>query len=780
MKLISIILSAALWVMPKSPAPEVTTFQPTFGKGEITALQSPMQGWEFTLSGFKAPAGAYVEWDMSLGAHADAPETYVLEYQDGGVWTVKDTVTCNRNLKTTKEITTVMRTLRFSNPLKGKLKLRIRAVDGGNGRPEFRTGRCPAAYVRLLGNESPRDTLRVLCIGNSFTFEYQPSWMLKEIAWSQGHYLEMEESLRGGYTFGQHLELGETAKVIAKGGYDVAFFQNQSQTNAWLLSRPDETILTDFSTLLSRVREKSPLVRPVLESTWAYPGKENGGFGTIERFDSLLVAGSCKMADAEGAWISPIGEAFRRCRAERPDIVIYRGDDKHQNEYGAYIKACVNYLIIFGRYFSGDVPCFGLDPRKADYIRGVAEQTVLVTTLDSGLKVDPFLASGQDQLYPFNAQDPLPSAPKGYEPFFIEHYGRHGSRFAYSNRYYLMFKRAMDQAEAKGVLTAYGQALKDDFDSHFTHYMQRVGDLTPAGWNQHERLGREMVHDYPGIFRDSDCSVFASSSDSRRAMMSMSAFGIGMVRACPSLNIREEQGNVYLDGTQPKSANNPFRLEYPSKPFPFSESCSEFCLRKTGNCPSLLRRLFTDPDAALAGIDKAEFLRRLFILVQGMNSLENVDRTDFGGLLTPWETAALWEVDNYLRFEEYYPYEPQTVPVIRDIVRDIDWAMENGEKGATLRFGHDHVIVPMFWLMNVNGYSRRPQSPNDISSCFKNIDCPMAGNIQMVFYKGPGDVLVNIRIHGRNAVVDGLEPVCPGFYKWKEYRKILTDNYEKH
>ena len=396
-------------------------------------------------------------------------------------------------------------------------------------------------------------------------------------------------------------------------------------------------------------------------------------------------------------------------------------------------------------------------------------------TLDNGRVITPREALGQDQPYPFEYQEAVPKAPKGYKPFYIEHYGRHGSRFAYSPKYYENARKAFDQAEAKGVLTDLGKKVKADFDNHYYFYMMRMGDLSDIGWEQQIRLGKEMVAGYPKIFSSKDASVIAVSSDSRRSMMSMAGFCLGLGESVPGLKIRADQGNCFLHATQPKTRLNPFLEKWPELVFPFKESEEQFCMRKTGECPELLSRLFTDPDAALEGIGKGMFVRRLYVLVAGMNSLNPEDRTDFTGVFTPEEFARMWEVDAYQRYREYFPYAPKTAPVMFSIIKDADAAIEGNRHGATLRFDHDHVVMPLLVLLRINGYTRQPSTVDEISSIYANIDSPMAANVQIVFYRSKKDseILVNIRHNGRTATVDGLEPVCEGFYRWSDYRKAV-------
>lgn len=355
------------------------TIMNTVPQGSPAKVDSLEHGWLFTVPVKEIPAGTYVEFDFSVSGRDKQPEYYAVEYFDRGHWVTDDIVKCTLTAGTSKETTTVTKTFRLSDAIDdGQLQLRIRAVTEGEGRPSFRRTDYQAAYIATLGTESPSDTTRVLCIGNSFTFVGATAWMLKAIAWSQGHFLDIEAALKGGQTFGQHLELSETSAKIREGRYDCVFLQNQSQANARYASdnRKYSDIMEDARKLSARVRRWSPSAVLVFESTWAYTGRKNGGFASLDEFDKMMRKGTARIAGANKGMVSPIGKAFAICREERPDINLYSKDSVHQSVYGAYLKACVNYLVLFHTPFAGDVPACGLDAEKAAFLRNVAMRTV--------------------------------------------------------------------------------------------------------------------------------------------------------------------------------------------------------------------------------------------------------------------------------------------------------------------------------------------------------------------------------------------------------------------
>lgn len=363
------------WKVPKKGSIENTVVL-----GDTASVKALENGWLFSVPVKGIPAGEYVEFDFTIRCSANQPEYYAVDYFDQGKWKTDRIVKSTLSAETTKEATSVLRTIRLADAIgDGSLQLRIRAVSEGEGRPKFLNTSYQAAYIATLGTKTPIDTSRVLCIGNSFTHVGATPNMLKEIAWSQGHFLDVEAVMKGGQTFGQHLALPETTEKIREGRYDYVFMQNQSQANARYCSDAGEYagIMEDAKTLSAKVRRWSPAAKLIFESTWSYPGRKNGGFASMEEFDRLMQKGTDKIAKANKGMVSPIGRAFAVCRAERPDIKLCSKDNVHQSMYGAYLKACVNYLVIFREPFVGDVPATRLDPQKAEYLRQVAMRTVL-------------------------------------------------------------------------------------------------------------------------------------------------------------------------------------------------------------------------------------------------------------------------------------------------------------------------------------------------------------------------------------------------------------------
>lgn len=201
-------------------------------------------------------------------------------------------------------------------------------------------------------NVQVTDTTTILCIGNSFTYYFDTYNMLSEIAWSQGHYIVAKSSTVGGYSFACHLAEPKTIKAYESRSlkYDVVFLQNQSQLNALIGSEPKRYAhpIQDARELCARIREYAPKARYVFESTWSYVKYNYGSFGSFAEFDAAMLKGTKLLARKCHAEVSPIGTAFALCRERYPEIKLLYKDNHHQSAAGAYLKSCVNYLVIFG------------------------------------------------------------------------------------------------------------------------------------------------------------------------------------------------------------------------------------------------------------------------------------------------------------------------------------------------------------------------------------------------------------------------------------------------
>ena len=109
------------------------------------------------------------------------------------------------------------------------------------------------------------------------------------------------------------------------------------------------------------------------------------------------------------------------------------------------------------------------------------------------------------------------TVPDGYQPFYISHYGRHGSRWLPADSRYEWVLRQFDD---DSNLTAAGKRLKKQLGKVWKNARGNGGQLTPLGHQQHRDIAKRMVESLPG------CSVRGRGSTPGRA------WSTDAVRAC--------------------------------------------------------------------------------------------------------------------------------------------------------------------------------------------------------------------------------------------------------
>lgn len=359
---------------------------------------------------FSTPAryiekGSNIEIDAVIMSSPDSPKYFIAEIWDGGQWKsseadlrsaeenpeVKYTFRCSGTGTKQYQHNSIYQTFRLEKAIRNsELKIRFRAVSNitCNGEPQKAEAEngwigivgsgYTGAYIQNYGTQTPKDTTSVLCLGNSFTYYWNTPSMLKEIAWSQGHYFDVFAHLKGGQTFGQHTALALTHDAIEAQEYDYVFLQDQSVAAANYVVNGKEYayVPEDFVKLADMVLEHSPECKVILEHTWGYKKEDCKGFQTVENFNSKLREGCMAIAALKDAQISHIGDAFLEVDTKKLGNSLHASDNHHQSYYGSYLKSCVNYLMITGERFSGDVANCGISPEKADILRKAAEKTV--------------------------------------------------------------------------------------------------------------------------------------------------------------------------------------------------------------------------------------------------------------------------------------------------------------------------------------------------------------------------------------------------------------------
>jgi len=382
------------------------------------------------------------------------------------------------------------------------------------------------------------------------------------------------------------------------------------------------------------------------------------------------------------------------------------------------------------------------------------------------LKADPLKAYGNDYPYLYPTEQ-LTRAPRGYKPFYISHYARHGSRYYWNDSLYKQLDTLLSQAHGKQLLTAQGEAFYTKFLAAKDELMTGISELTQLGWDQHQRIARTMYDRFPEVFRKGG-DILAISSLSGRCVLSMSAFCQELVQCNPALEIREQSSRFTLDGVVPDDKENPNRRDFPRATPRYEKNRSQFV--SDNSLPEkIIQRVFTSTEglpgrpSSIAGN-----------LINLYTSLPNIGHEGMmEGIITDQEIVDRWEASNLGSYSWVFNNHYAMIPILEDILRKADAAIDgSGGKVADLRFGHDSCIGPLTVLMGINGADLDPEDPYEVKNCYQNWETCKASNIQLIFYrgrKGAGDILVKCLLNGSEARLPMETDTFP-YYRWQDVR----------
>ena len=387
------------------------------------------------------------------------------------------------------------------------------------------------------------------------------------------------------------------------------------------------------------------------------------------------------------------------------------------------------------------------------------------------LKANPQKAYGNDCPYPFD-NSVLTKAPKGYKPFYISHYGRHGSRYYWNEKLYAELDTLLTDAHSNGLLTPLGEKFYTNFMSIKDELTTGVSELTQLGWEQHQKIARIMYNNFLEVFKNGG-NVLAISSLTGRCVISMSAFCQELVQCNPKIEIREQSSRFTLDGVVPSDKQNPVKHTF-TKSKPRYEANMKNVAGDDDLRKNVISRVFTSTDGLKA--NPHHIASNLLHLYTSLPNIAHEGMMD--GIIADNELINTWERSNLGSYSWVFSLQSEAVPILRDIITKTD-AVLSGKSDhiADLRFGHDSFIGPLTVLMGLNGADLDPENPPEVKNCYQNFETCMACNIQLVFYRSgkPSDgVLVKCLLNGKEAKLPVETQMFP-YYKWDDVKRV----YEK-
>lgn len=398
------------------------------------------------------------------------------------------------------------------------------------------------------------------------------------------------------------------------------------------------------------------------------------------------------------------------------------------------------------------------------------------------MAANPNATGGLYHSYPYGASTVTP-APEGYEPFYISHYGRHGSRWYVTGTIYDQPLAILRKAAQDGALTELGRDVLSRVEIAAADAKGRYGDLTPRGVDEQRGIAERMYASFPEVLSTRDGREVRIQSRSTlvpRCILSMAAFNERLKELDPALKITRESSERYMYYMGNKTGYERLKEEVA----PVIDS-----VRRTRLHPDrLMRALFTDADYVKKHVKKpAKLMEQLFMEASMLQDVDYLGLSLYD-IFTDEELFDMWEYMNIRRYLSMGPSArfgdaliADAKPLLRNIIEEADGVISGGsDLSASLRFGHDTHIIPLYALLQIEGMSARTKDLDEVYKVWNDFRVsPMGTNIQFIFYRNPqsDDVLVKILANEREARLPLATDIWP-YYRWDDLKAYSEGLYE--
>lgn len=232
-------------------------------------------------------------------------------------------------------------------------------------------------------SSAPTTCVRVLFLGNSYTYANDLPGTFAQLARAGGHLVDVAMVAGGGETLAQHASSAESLGKIASGTWTFVVLQEQSETPA--TSTGASYLMYPAARELAG-RARAAGATPIFFMTPAHrdgiPGSATPGYETMQlEVDRSYLA----IANELDAPVAPVGFTWFVVRRDHPEIGLWQDDSSHPSTAGTYLAACVFYASIFRQSPEGLAYADGLPDAQASVLRTEAGRNVMDLRAQWGL-----------------------------------------------------------------------------------------------------------------------------------------------------------------------------------------------------------------------------------------------------------------------------------------------------------------------------------------------------------------------------------------------------------
>lgn len=188
--------------------------------------------------------------------------------------------------------------------------------------------------------------LRVLFLGNSYTYYHNLPRMVEEFAAAAGkRKIETRMIAPGGASLADHLQNRQALEAIRTGRWDYVVLQEQSQLGAVYLVNGEPRV-ANAEAFFASARALDVEIRKAGANTLFFQTWPHRDAPDSDR--AMLDYAYVHIAHELRCPFAPVGFAWQQARAELPGASLYDPDGAHPSRTGSYLAAAVIFATLTG------------------------------------------------------------------------------------------------------------------------------------------------------------------------------------------------------------------------------------------------------------------------------------------------------------------------------------------------------------------------------------------------------------------------------------------------
>lgn len=412
----------------------------------------------------------------------------------------------------------------------------------------------------------------------------------------------------------------------------------------------------------------------------------------------------------------------------------------------------------------------------------------------SPLSLATMMTSGSKTAYHYVKQ---PTAvPAGYQAFYIDHIGRHGSRYLSKPKYEDIAYKVLTLAEKNNQLTDMGKSLLKQIIGINALNRNHYGELTDLGRKDISLISQRMLSNYPTVFKGQKIEVISSTSP--RAKETAEIFVKPFKANYPDIHIFQppENKQTLLRFFEYSPAYEAYKK---SKSIKTTLKSLERATKTADMSQDVARLIFTadfihqlNNGVALSeksSIKTVDFVIAIYQLYQELLSFSPEtlasNHLDFSDYFT--QDQLVWfntvvTAKNFLQIGPAFDAKGIQVkiaaPLLLDMLKTADKAITDKNVDANLRFAHAETVSPLATLLELEGAYTAVNSVEDYPSVWQaERIIPMGANIQWIFYQSNQSnqpILIKVMLNEREVHLPLPTNNFP-YYRWDEVKQYYKN-----